>query len=465
MSQSVAKRTPAAEALVKCASLGRVLMGGTKAMRGAGQTYLPKFPAESESTYDARLKSSFLFNGYKKTVRDMTGRVFTKSIEIEGDALKDEEQNIDMQGRDLSAFARDVFEAGLSGCGLSFILVDAPPRPGTVTKAQAKASSLRPYLVHVKAEEVLGWKTETEGSRTSLSQWRMLEKVEQEDQEDEFATISVDQVRVLTLQEGRVNVRLYRAASNGAEWELHDQFDTQATEITVVPFYANRTGFMAAEPPMEDLADKNVEHWQSASDQRNILHFARVPILHATGRNTEDGPLEISAGTATTSSNPQAKLEWVEHTGQAIEAGRNDLKDIEFQMQVLGLQLLVAGTETATGASLDAAKETAPLAMMADNLKDALEQALRWFTMYQGSEQEITVKVNKDFGVSMLSAQELTVMLTAVNTGNMPRRVFVEEMKRRGFIAEDTDTEGYLDGLDSQPPDLTGGRLDLNDGG
>ncbi|MEP1495068.1 hypothetical protein, partial [Pseudophaeobacter sp.] len=145
MSQSVAKRTPAAEALVKCASLGRVLMGGTKAMRGAGQTYLPKFPAESESTYDARLKSSFLFNGYKKTVRDMTGRVFTKSIEIEGDALKDEEQNIDMQGRDLSAFARDVFEAGLSGCGLSFILVDAPPRPGTVTKAQAKASSLRPY--------------------------------------------------------------------------------------------------------------------------------------------------------------------------------------------------------------------------------------------------------------------------------------------------------------------------------
>lgn len=465
MSQSVAKRTPAAEALVKGATLGRVLMGGTKAMRVAGQTYLPKFPAESESAYDARLKSSFLFNGYKKTVRDMTGRVFTKSIEIEGDALKDEEQNIDMQGRDLSAFARDVFEAGLSGCGLSFVMVDAPPRQGDVTKAQAKASSLRPYLVHVKAEEVLGWKTETEGSRTFLSQWRMLEKVEQEDPEDEFATVSVDQVRVLTLQEGRVNVRLYRAASNGAEWELHEQFETQATEITVVPFYANRTGFFAAEASLEDLADKNVEHWQSASDQRNILHFARVPILHATGRNSEDGPLEISAGTATTSTNPQAKLEWVEHTGQAIEAGRNDLKDIEFQMQVLGLQLLVAGTETATGASLDAAKETAPLAMMADNLKDALEQALRWFTMYQGSEQEVTVKVNKDFGVSMLSAQELTVMLTAVNTGNMPRRVFVEEMKRRGFIAEDTDTEGYLDSLDSQPPDLTGGRLDLNDGG
>jgi hypothetical protein len=96
--------------------------------------------------------------------------------------------------------------------------------------------------------------------------------------------------------------------------------------------------------------------------------------------------------------------------------------------------------------------------MMADNLKDALEQALRWFTMYQGAETEVTVQVNKDFGVSTLTAQELTVMLTAVNTGNMPRRVFVEEMKRRGFIAEDTNTDAYLDDLDTEtPPGLTGG--------
>lgn len=455
MSQSVAQRTPAAEALVKSAALGRVLMAGTKGMRGAGQKYLPKFPAESQEAYDARLASSFLFNGFKKTVRDMTGRVFTKSVEIEGDTLKEEVQNIDMQGRDLSAFARDVFESGLSGCGLSFIMVDAPPREGDVTKAQAKASNLRPYLVHVKPEEVLGWKTSTEGSRTFLSQWRMMETMELDDPEDEFSTVAVKQVRVLTLVDGRVNVRLYREADKGTQWELYDQFDTQATEITVAPFYANRTGFFAAEPPLEDLADKNVEHWQSASDQRNILHAARVPILFAAGVADEEN-IVVSASTAVKARDDKAKLGWVEHSGAAIGAGRDDLKDLEFQMQVLGLQLLVAGTETATGASLDAAKETAPLAMMADNLKDALEQALRWFTMYQGSEIEVTVQVNKDFGVSVLTAQELTVMLTAVNTGNMPRRVFVEEMKRRGFIAEDTDTDEYLGDLDDEtPPGLT----------
>lgn len=458
MSDSVAQRTDAAQALVDAAATGRALMGGTKAMRAAGEAYLPQFPAESPEAYRARLNSSFLFNGYKKTVMDMTGRVFAKSVEIKGEDLAEEEQNIDMQGRDLSAFARDVFESALGGAGITFVMVDAPKREGEVTQEQANAQNLRPYLVHVPVEEVLGWKTVNVGSKTVLSQWRMLETVEEDDPEDEFSSVTVDQVRVLTRTVGGVSVRLYRKAAQSDKWAQVDEFMTGAREITVAPFYVNRTGFFMAEPPLQDLADKNVEHWQSASDQRNILHFARVPILHATGRE-DDEPLTISAGTATVSRDPQAKLEWVEHSGAAIAAGRDDLKDLEFQMQVLGLQLLVAQTETATGAALDAAKETSQLGMTADNLKDALEMALRWFTMYQGSEREITVSVNKDFGVTMMTAQEMTVMLTAVNTGNMPRRVFVEEMKRRGFIAADTDADEYLDDLETQTPDgLTDGN-------
>lgn len=456
MTDTVAEKTPEAQALTEAAKIGRALMGGTKAMREAGKTYLPQFPAESDDAYKSRLDSSFLFNGFRKTVRDMTGRVFTKSVEIEGDAPQEEAANIDMQGQDLSAFARNVFEAALGGCGLTFIMVDAPPRPEELTKAQAAEQNMRPYLVHVPVEEVLGWKTKAVGSQIRLKQWRMMETIEVDDPADEFKTETVKQVRVLTLVEGRVNVRLYRQSTDKGDWSVFKEFDTEATEITVAPFYANPKGFLKAEPPLEDLADKNLEHWLSASDQRNILHSARVPILHATGRTPEDGPLVISAGMATSSTDVNAKLEWVEHTGAAIEAGRNDLKDLEFQMQVLGLMLLVAGTETATGASLDAAKETAPLAMMADNLKDTLERCLGWFSMYQGDEAEFTVKVNKDFGVSLLTAQEFLAMLSAVNTGQMPRRVFIEEMKRRGFLAEDTDTDAYIEELEYEVPDELG---------
>ena len=319
-------------------------------------------------------------------------------------------------------------------------MVDAPPREGVVTKAEAEARGLRPYFVHLKPTEVLGWRAETTGGVTYLSQFRVMETVKEQDPEDEFVEKEVEQIRVLTLADGRVGVRLYRQANETDKWQQVDEFQTDATEITVAPFYAARTGFMAAEPPLQDIADLNVAHWQSASDQRNILHFARVPILAASGYD-EEGDIVISAGVATKSRSPDFKMQWVEHSGAAIGSGRDDLKDLEFQMQALGLQLLVARQETATGAALDAKKETAPLAMMADQLKDTLERCLAWLSEYQGSPQVYTVGVNKDFGVSGMSAQEFTAMLSAVNTGNLSRETFWREMARRGVIRDDIDPE------------------------
>jgi len=287
------------------------------------------------------------------------------------------------------------------------------------------------------AEDVLGWRTTTLGNQTVLAQIRILESVREPEPEDEFAENVIEQVRVLDRTEAGVQVRIFRQARSG-DWQLYDGPTlTGLPEITVVPFYAQRSGFFTGRPPLEDLADLNVAHWQSSSDQRNILHFARVPILHASGRDSEEGPIAISAGVATTSRDPQAKMEWVEHSGRAIEAGRQDLKDLEFQMQALGLQLLVASNETATGAALDAAKETSSLAMMADSLQDALEQAIGYMARYAGLDGDVTVTVNKDFGVSQMGAQEMQAMLMAVNTGNMSRETFLAEMARRGMLRPD----------------------------
>ena len=453
MSDTVAKQTAIVAGMVTATAKGRALMGGTTAMRKAGETYLPRFKAEEVMDYRARLNCSWLFNGFKKSVKDMTGRVFNKPVEIaEGPTqLLEWEKNIDLQGRDLSRFAAQVFKDGFAA-GVSYIMVDAPRRDGQTTRAQAASAGLRPYLSHLRVEDVLGWKTAAYGNVTALSQIRIMEQIE-EDGDDEFSTVEISQVRVLDRLVNGVKVRLYRKNTQD-KWALFDEYATEASEITVVPYYAQRTGFMTGEPVLEDLADVNIAHWQSQSDQRNILHFARVPILHAAGR-ADDEPLTISAGTAVSSRDYQAKLEWVEHEGKAIGAGRTDLKDLEFQMETMGLQLLVAKQETATGAALDAAKETSGLAAMADSLKDALEQALIWMLEYGGlGEQAITLTVNTDFGVSMITPQEMTAMLAAVNTGNMSRATFLEEMKRRGAVREDLDTDEEIERIEAEGPDL-----------
>lgn len=452
MSNSVAKRSGEAEEMAAACAKGRALMGGTSAMRDAGKTYLPKFPAESEEAYRERLSLSWLFNGYKKCLRDMAGRVFAKPIELGEGAppqLLEWCENIDLAGRDLSTFARAVFEDGIDA-GISYIMVDAPPRTGAETQADAVTRNLRPYLIHLEVESILGWKSEPINNVQTITQLRICEEVYEQDPKDEFAQIEVEQVRVLDRLEGTVQTRIYRKvkANNGQEeWQIYGEPTFSGlSEITVIPFYANRTGFFEGEPLLDDLADVNIAHWQSQSDQRNILHFARVPILFAAGRSDQEGPIIISVGRSVQSENPDAKLMWVEHSGKAIDAGRQDLKDLEFQMEAHGLQLLVAQSQSATGATLDAAKETSILAMTADQLKDALEQALIWMGQYGGlGDVSPEVKVNKEFGAGMMTAQELQLLLNAVGTGDLSRETFLGELARRGMIAPDTDIQGEID--------------------
>lgn len=458
MKTSVDKQTAAAARQVALGWVGRALMGGTRAMREEGKRLLPQFEGESDENYKSRLHSSWLFNGYRKTVKDLSGRVFERPVEVsKGPAsLVEWAANIDLAGRDLSVFAREVFEAALSGCGVTYILADAPRREGQVTRAQAAAANLRPYLVHVAPEQVLGWKTEQRGGATVLSQFRFMTSVEDEDAEDEFAEKWVDEIRVIDLVAGGVRQRRYRKGKGGSwgmvpEEDGGDYIVAGLPEITVTPVYLNRAGFFLGEPLLEDLADINVAHWQSQSDQRVILHFARVPLLFAAGLDADE-KLVVSAGAATVSSNEGARLEWVEHTGAAIGAGRQDLKDLEWQMEAHGLQLVAtqASNQSATGEAIDAKKETSVLAMAADALRDALERALAHMLLFSGESGEIEVSVNDDFDAGSLSIQELTQLLAAVNSGKLSRFTFLQEMARRGVIRGDVDPGEEIDRIEAE---------------
>jgi len=127
---------------------------------------------------------------------------------------------------------------------------------------------------------------------------------------------------------------------------------------------------MTAEPALLDLANLNIAHWQSDSDQRNILHVARVPILFAAGLGDSEAPIKKLNIGATTFINGQigSDLKYVEHSGKGIEAGRQDLQDLEQRMAQMGLNMLVkgagrSGSATATARVLDQSEADSPLSM------------------------------------------------------------------------------------------------------
>ncbi|WP_193184131.1 DUF4055 domain-containing protein [Nisaea sediminum] len=347
------------------------LLGGTRVMRLRGEKWLPREPGESREAYAIRLGRSVLFNGLQRTLQTLVGKPFHRPASLAGGpatAMTALAGDVDLGGRNLTVFARDVLQAALTD-GLTHILVDHP-RLG-----DDGGDAARPYLVHVPAPDLIGWRGQENGVGSQLTRVRIRESVNERSGAWEDRTRQ--QIRVLF--PGRYEIWRRGGEDGDGPWRRTESGDSSLGCIPLVTIYASRTGFLTARPPLMDLAWLNLAHWQSASDQRHILHVARVPILF--GRNLtlpEDG-LELGPNRIVTGDGDGADLRFVEHSGAAIAAGRQDLIDLEDRMAVMGLDLMTrrsgAGATTATARAIDAAENSTALLSLIRAVEDGLTLA------------------------------------------------------------------------------------------
>ncbi len=431
-------------------ALAAALLGGTRAMRAAGQTYLPKWPKEDAAAYATRLSVSVLFPAYQRTVQTLAGKPFSKPITVGEDVparFKPWLADIDLQGRNLDTFSSSVMQTAL-GFGLAGILVDFPPAGNVRTEAQEQAAGLRPYWIEVKPQQILGWRAARVDGAWKLLQLRIAEVVEEP--EGEFGTEMVDQVRVL--EPGLWS--LYRASDAGA-WSLFEEGVTTLNMIPFVPVYGGRTGFMTAVPPLIEVAHLNVAHWQSASDQQNILHVARVPILTVTG--VDDPAWEMTVGASSAIKLPtDAKMQFIEHTGSAIDAGAADLKTLEERMRQAGAELLVIdpGRITATQIQTENAVGMCVLQRITQGFEDALDQALQITADWVGEATGGHVTVFNDYGAASLQEASAQLLLSTNQAGKLSDETLHSEYQRRGILSADVSWEDEQARIEQQGPAL-----------
>lgn len=461
--------SPAVEAMRQDWAVVDPLMGGTKAMRAAGEQLLPKFPNEEPAPYKQRLARSTLLPAYSETVQNMSGRVFAEPIsfgEDVPDQIKEYAENIDQQGNSLHVWAQAYFDEALAK-GLNFALVDFPStsdeegRALYPTRAAEMAAGVRPYAVIIKPGQVLGWKSKSRNGAEVLTQFRYMESVEEEDPENQFVTKQVEQVRVLEPGSWRT-FRKQKTQGNKEEWVEYASGATSLDVIPLVAYYTKRTGFMTATPPLMEVAHLNVKHWQSQSDQDNILHVARVPMLaiigvDAPGQDAAPGSA-ITVGTSqATYLPPSGDMKFVEHTGKAIEAGRQSLLDLEDQMRMAGAKLLQKekqATKTAAQAEEEAAQELSPLETMAGTLEDAIDQILQFFVLWIGENEGGHVQVNGNFDVDYAPETTLPLLLNMSLQGRLSNETLFREVQRRGVINGDLTWEDEKERLEAQGPAL-----------
>ena len=427
------------------------LLGGTPAMRAAGKRWLPQERAESMVQYAARLDRSILYGAFKDTVKRLSGKPFSRPVTLDLDAEEEPElltalmENADLQGRGMTQLARDVYEDGVT-YGLGHILIDFPAIGRELTLAEERSMGVRPYMTRISPVDLIGWRHEpgTNGER-KLIEIRFRERVVVPD--GEFGQKVAYRIRVVRPNEWQ----LWQEDDEG-DFKLVEQGANTLGIVPLVTFYANRTGDMEALPPLEDLAWLNLAHWQSLSDQRNILRFARVGILFGSGFQEEEveqgitiGPTQMIAST-----NPEARLQYVEHSGAAIQSGERDLEQLEARMETLGLTPFIerTGNQTATGRVLDESKSQSAVQTWVRDLENALEQAIEIAAGWQKVElPEYAVNIFSDFTITQSRDGDAKLLLAMRAAGEISHATFLNEIKRRGILSDAVDAAEEADAL------------------
>ncbi|MFA5387282.1 MAG: DUF4055 domain-containing protein [Candidatus Paceibacterota bacterium] len=217
-------------------------------------------------------------------------------------------------------------------------------------------------------------------------------------------------------------------------------------------------------PPLLDLVQMNFHHYTVSADYEHGCHWSGLPTLFVFGlQGDKDNPIYIGGAAANCVQDPQGHAEYAQ-VDSGFDALQHNLEQKENQMAILGARMLErqkSAVEAADTLKQRAAGEQSQLAGMAVIISLSMTRVLSIFAQWAGVDAEIDYQLNRDFDVSGMSAQELTALVAAWQSG-MPGasgpNVYALMQSRE--MADPTVTYEEEQGrIDSQAPTLLGTQV------
>lgn len=468
---TVADRTPRMEELEKKRALVRDLLGGTPAMVAAGKKWLPQHPGESDGNYRVRLESNTLTNFTEQSVHKSANRIMAKPVTLTDlpEALAPMLANIDLQGRDINAFAMDVLKQAF-GDGISYILVDKPDASEVKTVADEKAQGIRPYAIHILPCCLLEVMSEIINGVQTLTRVRIMECTSAPDGEWGYSDrVQIRELLRVADKNGmqRVDYRIWEEQDTaaGPVWAVVREGITAMKRIALIPVYTNRVGFMEGLPPFQSTAELNLDHWRVKSEQKNALTMNCFEMLAATGVDDgwapKVGPAQVQSATAA-----DAKFYYLSPTGKGVELAADYLKDIEAQIDDAKANLRVenGGKVSATAAAIDSEEGSAGLKAVAGAASKSFHEVIICMAEMAGIElpTKFAVHVNDDLGQRKGTDAGLQELGKIRALGDLSRQELFEELRWRGEIRPTFDTKVNDDALGMEgPPEPQGANAEM----
>ena len=407
------------------------LLGGTYKIRKGHRKFLPQEPRELDEAYDNRLRRSVLAPYYVRLERMLAGMLTRKPVRLDdvSDQIREQLFDVDLQNNDLQTWLYNTSRICIR-YGHVGVLVDAPK----------SGDNGRPYWIAYTPRDILGWRTEMADGQQKLTQLRLSEKIVVPD--GLYGEKQVEQVRVLT--PGAFEI--FQKDQKG-DFRVIDEGTTSLSEIPFSVAYSNRIGVLESFPPLADIAELNLQHYQVQSDLGNQLHISAVPMLALFGFPA--AAEEISAGPGEALSLPEgSSAQYIEPAGNSYDAQFRRLDQIVSQINDLGLAAVMGAklsAETAESKRIDRSQGDSTMMVVAQQMQDMIDNCLRFHADYLQESQAGSSLVNRDFMGARLEPQEIQALLQLYTAGTVTQETLLLQLEAGEVLGDDFDVEAELE--------------------
>lgn len=437
----------------------RDAIAGPKEIKAERQTYLPKFAGMEDDEYEAYLTRATYYNFTARTVTAMVGSVLRRNPVLKNipERLEKGLERLTNDKQSFLAFADFVLTEETT-LGRFAILVDLPHT------AQAVPS---PYLTGYSAENIIDWDDEVDPTtgRTRLNKVVLREFVRGTDKQGRQRYFA--RYRVLQLQNGVYTQELYENQNGNAD--LKQEYSKGVVvprvrgktldEIPIFIIGLSGTKPVIKTPPMLDIAELNISHYQSYAQLEQGRYYTGFPIytVEDDGSGVESaGEFEIGANRVwITRKGCSARL--LEFNGQGLKFLENALDIKEQQAASLGGRMMgvraVSASESDEAMKLKERNEQAMLLKIASRCDEAFTYAMRLWVWMSGVPREeadkVKVEFNKDFLFDGIGAREFRAIHAMYKDGMITIDVVYHYLRKGDVIPDWMTIEEFKEQLDN----------------
>ena len=425
-----------------------VCMGGTQTFRENAGTLLPIEPKEDEAAWRRRVSHAVLSPYVMRIADQAAGLIMRKPIQFEpkeeggevDEYWQEWMKDVDGYGTDLDAFSRRIVLNSIL-MGHSGILVDFPSTEPAENLLQERQLGLRPYLLEVRPDQILGWRKDGDSPLSPVDQIRINEYVTENI--GLFGDKVVRQIRVVR----RGGYEIWRKGDDG--WAKYQEGTTSLNVIPLAVTYSNKVSELMSVPPLLPIANLNILHAQRQADLQHALHVAALPVMYLKAYEDTDNEIALSANSAILLPE-NGEVGYAEPASSAFESQQAFITELEDQMRDLGISTLFSQTyaaETAEAKQLNRTDSDSMLSVVSQDLEGALQNAMEMAATFVGIEAP-KVCVSRDFDLQKLDGTQVSQYMSMWTQGAITHQTLLEILQR-GETLPDIDIEGEIELLEA----------------